>query len=329
MRIMVFDVPAENGGALSILKKYYADALNDNKHEWIFVVSTPQLAETENVKVINYPWIKKSWLHRLYFDKFIAHKLVKKYNVDEVLTLQNVVIPKVNIKQTLYLHQPLPFVEKRYKITDNLKFWIYQNIISRFIYKSIKKADKIIVQTNWILNAASVKAKVSKDKFILEPPILNVQAKVLFSKPENNIKTFFYPAGGYVYKNHNIIVEACKILKEIGIEDYKVLFTLNGNENRHIKKLKKIVQEVKLPIYFIGEISVDEVFNYYSKTILLFPSYIETFGLPLLEAKMHQCPIVASNCAFSREILSEYDKVFFFDPFSSNALLTQMKKFIR
>lgn len=85
---------------------------------------------------------KRSWLHRLYFDKFIAHKLVTKYKVDEVLSLQNVIIPKTKIKQTLYIHQPLPFIDKKYKITENIRFWIYQNIISKFIFKSIKKQIK-------------------------------------------------------------------------------------------------------------------------------------------------------------------------------------------
>ena len=65
MRIMVFDVPAESGGALTILKQYYDRAINDKDNQWLFVISTPYLNETENVKVLRYPWIKKSWFHRL------------------------------------------------------------------------------------------------------------------------------------------------------------------------------------------------------------------------------------------------------------------------
>lgn len=68
MIIMLFDVPAEYGGALSILKQYYEKATNDKDNQWYFVISTPDLAETENVKIIKHAWVKKSWLHRLYFD---------------------------------------------------------------------------------------------------------------------------------------------------------------------------------------------------------------------------------------------------------------------
>ena len=328
MKIMVFDVPASSGGALTILKQYYSEAINDIENEWIFVISTPDLVDAKNVKILKYPWVKKSWFHRLYFDRFIAHKLVEKYNVDEVLSLQNVIIPKIKLRQTLYLHQSLPFVEKKYRATENFKFWIYQTIISEMIYKSIQKADKVIVQTKWVMYAAMKKAKVSKDKFILKQPELNIEIKRVYEERVGGEKLFFYPAGGSAYKNHEIIVKACRQLKNQGVDNYKVIFTLMGNENKHIKVLREIIMNKDLPIEFIGTISLDEVYNYYSKSILIFPSYIETFGLPLLEAKMHGCPILASDCAFSHEILDDYDKVRFFNPFNYVCLYELMKKII-
>lgn len=320
MRIIVFDVPAEIGGALTILNQYHEAAIKDKDTDWIFIVSTPHLKEIDNVKVLNYPWIKKSWFHRIYFDNFVAPKIVKKYNPDEVLSLQNVSVPKVKVKQTIYLHQSLPFVEKRYKLTENFKFWVYQNIISKFIFNSIRKADKVIVQTKWIMNAAVEKTKANKEKFILKQPELNVKVTKTFKQSNDGNKLFFYPSSGFPYKNHEVIVQACKLLKEKNIGDYEVIFTLLGNENKEIKKIKNFVEKEKLPVKFIGSISIDEVYDYYSKAILLFPSYIETFGLPMLEAKMHHTPIIASDCAFSHEILDDYDKANFFDPHNATSL---------
>lgn len=325
MRIMVFDVPAESGGALTILNQYYEVAIKDEENEWIFVVSTPELKETKNVKVFNYHWIKKSWFHRLYFDKSIAHKLVEKHGVDEILSLQNVTIPKVKVKQTLYLHQPLPFVEKRYGISENFKFWVYQNIISKMIFKSIQVADKVIVQTEWIMHSAIDKANVTKEKFILKQPELNIEIKKLYEPDERNGRLFFFPASGLVYKNHEVIINACRLLKDKGISNYKVVFTLKGDENKHIWKLREIVLGENLPIEFLGSMSINNVYEYYSKAVLIFPSYIETFGLPMLEAKMHRSPVLASDCAFSHEILDGYDKVHFFDPFDTLQLSELMR----
>lgn len=326
MRIMVFDVPAEIGGALTILNQYYETAIKDKENEWIFVVSTPELKESDNVKVLNYPWIKKSWFHRLYFDNLVSSKIVEKYNVDEILSLQNVVVPKVKVKQTLYLHQPLPFVEKRYGLTENFRFWLYQNVISTMIFKSIKKADKVIVQTKWIRDAAIEKANVKNEKFILKQPELNISVKKKYSSDENSENSFFYPASGLIYKNHEVIVNACKLLKDKKISNYKVFFTLKGDENKHIKMLKQRVLDENLPVEFIGSVGIETVYDYYSKSILIFPSYIETFGLPMLEAKMHESPIFASDCAFSHEILDGYRSVYYFNPYDAEGLASLMNK---
>ena len=68
MNKIIFDVPAASGGALSILNLYYNKALEDKKNKYIFVVSTPELENQDNIKIIKYPWIKYSWIHRLFFD---------------------------------------------------------------------------------------------------------------------------------------------------------------------------------------------------------------------------------------------------------------------
>lgn len=328
MKIMVFDVAASTGGALTILKQYYEDALIDLENEWIFVISTPNLENSENVKILKYPYVKKSWFHRLYFDKLIARKIVDEYKVDEVLSLQNVLIKNVNVKQTLYLHQPLPFVEKRYRLTENLKFWIYQNVIIRMIYQSVMKADRIIVQTKWIKEACLSRVKTDPNKFEIDEPRIKVTVSNYYKKDEDNFKLFFYPSSAMEYKNHSIIVEATQTLVKANINNFKILFTLNGSENKRIKNIYKVIKNERLPIEFIGYIDLDKVYDYYSKSILIFPSYIETFGLPLLEAKLHNSPILASNCAFSHEILDDYNKVEFFDPHDSLFLSTLIIKTI-
>ncbi len=140
---------------------------------------------------------------------------------------------------------------------------------------------------------------------------------------------FFYPASGVIFKNHKIIIEACIKLKERGINGYNVIFTLNGDENKHIIHLYKKVIEYELPVKFVGSLLREDVFDYYSKSVLVFPSYIETVGLPLLEAKIHGTPILVSDCAFAHEILVGYKNALFFNPFDSKYLAGLMGNFIK
>jgi glycosyltransferase involved in cell wall biosynthesis len=113
-------------------------------------------------------------------------------------------------------------------------------------------------------------------------------------------------------------------LKNRNISNYRITLTLKGDENKNIKNLFQITRDNELPIIFYGPMTQDEVFNNYSKSILLFPSYIETVGLPLIEARLHQTPIMVSNCPFSREILDTYNKVDFFNPFEVDELVALM-----
>ena len=332
MTIMVFDVPAESGGALSILNEHYQNAVNykDKNIEWIFVISKPDLKPTDNVKILKYPWIKKSWFHRLYFDYLIAPKLVYKYKVDEILSLQNLIIPRVKgIKQSLYVHQSLPFVDYRFKFKDDKKLWIYQNIIGRKIISSIKKAENVIVQTKWMKKACIEKSGIKANKVEVRSPKIDIRVKENFNHESNSMRTFFYPASGSYYKNHRIIVEACEKLLDDRTLDFKVIFTLDSNENDHIANLYRKIKGKRLPIEFIGSISREKVFEYYSKSILLFPSYIETFGLPMLEARLHRTIILSSNRPFSKEVLGGYENAYFFNPFDSEELRNLMEKVIK
>jgi glycosyltransferase involved in cell wall biosynthesis len=328
MRIMVFDVPAESGGALSVLHEFYNEFKLDQENEYIFVLSLPELKETSNIKVLRFPWIKKSWGHRIYFDHFIAPKLIKEYKVDKVISLQNIKIPHTKVYQSVFVHNALPFSEYRFSFKENRLLWVYQNIIGKNIMKSIKRADHVIVQTNWMKKKCVEQLRVKPEKIEVQPPKIDIEVKKIFKQTKESTSTFFYPASGVVFKNHKVVVDACLMLKEEGITDYKVIFTLKGNENEHIINLYNISKKNDLPIKFIGSLTREEVFDFYAKSTLIFPSYVETVGLPLIEAKLHRTPTIVANCEYSREILHNYEKVKYFDYSNSVDLAAVMKQFI-
>jgi len=172
------------------------------------------------------------------------------------------------------------------------------------------------------------KAGIEKNKVTIDPPQIKVETDQLFVPSEKSLCTFFYPANGHSYKNHKIIVESSKFLKGRGITNYKIYFTLEGDESSHVKELFAKVKVEGLPIAFMGALTKDEVFDYYTKSVLLFPSYVETFGLPMLEARQHETPILASDMPFTHEILDGYDKVKYFSPTDAEKLVDYMEESI-
>lgn len=320
MRIVVNDIAASSGGALSILKGFY-NFLVKSKHgrenEWIFLLSDDYIEETDNIKVIVLDEIKKKWISRLKFDLYSGKSFISELKPDVVFSLQNTITFGLNIPQVLYMHQSLPFQKvKKFSFfkSEERVLAVYQFIIGKLIKESVKKADITVVQTKWIKNAVIEVTNISPNKIINVFPPQEGYIKIKGNRQINN-KYFFYPAANNLYKNHQCIYDACTVLRKRGIEDYRISLTIEGGNIEH-------------NISYLGNISYEQVIEKYNTSILIFPSYIETIGLPLLEARQVGTIILASDCPFSREVLVGYENGYFFDPFKPQQLAELMEEVI-
>ena len=325
--ILVYDVAAENGGAVSILEYYYKMHKEDKENSYYYLLSIYKMAACDNIIVINFPEIKKSWLHRIVFDFYKAPRIIKKYKIDQVISLQNTIIPTFKGKQTVYMHNILPFAEYRYTLREDKQMWIYQNVISRVIYISLKRADHIIVQAEWIRKAIIEKIPQCVDKIEVQFPHVDIQRGLIYNK--KHCRSFFYPAEAAPFKNHELIVRAAMHLKQKGLNDYEIIFTITGEEDKKIKHFRTKCDMEGLPIKWRGRLSREEVLKLYTESILVFPSYIETVGLPLYEAKQISTPILAADCEYAHEVLKGYSKAVFFNWKSAEELAFCMEGKLR
>ena len=320
MRIVVNDIAASSGGALSILKSFYNYLIKTEigkKNEWIFLLSDKYIEEKDNIRVFVLDKIKKNWLSRLKFDLYSGKKIISKLEPDILFSLQNTIVFGLKCPQVLYMHQSIPFQKiKKFSFFKNEEriLAIYQHIISRLIKKSIQKADKTVVQTKWIRDKVIETTGISPHKIIDALPSIEDYTKHKKNKLFNKYD-FFYPAAKILYKNHQCIYDACAILSKKGIKDYHISLTIEGNRSGD-------------NIFYLGKIPFELVLEKYNTSTLIFPSYIETVGLPLLEARQMGTIILSSDCPFSREVLDGYENVYFFDPFKPQQLARLMEKVI-
>lgn len=318
MRIVVNDIAASSGGAMTVLKQFYEYVRqHDTENEWIFLLGDHYLEETETIRVIVRSDVKSSWLKKIWFDCFVGRRFINGLNPDVVFSLQNIITFGVKAPQTVYVHQSIPFqtvkrfslFKKRERLTA-----FYQHVIGKFIIASVKRADRVIVQTEWMKQAVIDKTKVSADKILTAFPDFSAPPLKAPASFESN--RFFYPGNNEIYKNVDALVAACNLLNEQGYTDFKVQLTLPENTISHSN------------VTCIGTVPYDEMARYYASSTLLFPSYIETVGLPLLEAASLQGLILSSNCVFAREVLGEYGNAYYFDPFNPHELAVLMKQVI-
>ena len=139
---------------------------------------------------------------------------------------------------------------------------------------------------------------------------------------------FIYPSLPRVFKNIETLCKAAQILASRGVSDFEVRLTLDGTENRYASWLKKRFGDT-LQVRFIGRQTKDKMaMQYREATAVVFPSKLETWGLPITEAKAQRRPLLVADLPYARETVGTYDLVSFFPVESSDALADLMQSMI-
>ena len=325
MRIVVNDIAASKTGALSVLKDFYSYVKENGKaHEWIFLLSDKYVEETDNIKVITLPEVKNR-KKRLMFDFKEGADYIASLKPDVLFSLQNTLPYGYKGRQVVYVHQPLGYQKmKKFSFlkSSEREYAVYQYIIGRMIDSSVKRSDKVIVQTDWMKKAVACKTGTLFDKITkVLPDVEDLSEYRIDGERKGNL--FIFPSGEVLYKNHTCILKAAAILRKMGINDFDIRFTITEDV------LKRLCPDDEYEnVTCLGPVERTELLKSYNERILIFPSYIETFGYPLAEAKSMNGMVLASDCPFSREILKDYDNARLFDPFKPEELAELMNQCI-
>lgn len=322
-KIVISAINFFEGGPLSILLDTIQE-LSSTKYrayDIIFFIHKIELIRNlrypSNIRFIELPKSRKSYVFRLYYEYIYFYQFSKKINVHLWLSLHDIT-PNVEAKViSVYCHNPTPFYKK--KLIDLL---LHPNLfISSYFYKyfykiNICKNDFVIVQPYWMKKEFVKMFKLQENKIIVASPILNKSENEVtkFEHKNNNNKIkFFYPCISRPFKNIEVIAEACKILDKKNIHSYELILTINGSENRYSKKVFEKYNYIR-EIKFLGKLTRDSVTKQYEICdVLLFPSTLETWGLPITEFKPYEKPILVSDLQYAKETVGFYDKVNFLD----------------
>ena len=315
MRIVVNDIAASTGGALTVLHSFYQEVMShDDNHTWIFLTGDPTLIhQNTRIQVICFPHIKNSRLKRMIFDLISGKKILDSLHPDVIFSLQNTIIFGAKCRQVLYIHQPIPFQSvKQFSLfqKEEAPYAVYQHFIGKIIKFSASHANHIIVQTQWMCDAVTKCCKVDRNKIAVIPPDPAIAPVTHCSDDLFDYNSFFYPSSDVIYKNNNLLIESVNRLVADGYKP-KLEITIQGESNSYVK--------------YLGRIDYSNVLKRYSRNTLVFPSYIETFGYPLVEAKEAGTIILASDTSFAHELLDGYENAYYF-PFNDKDALVKLMK---
>ena len=335
-RIVISAINFFQGGPLSILNECLGAAQSLSARYDIYVlVHDKSLIKASSMHIIEFKGSRRFWLSRLFYEYVYFYFLSKKLRPYLWLSLHDITPNVVADRLAVYCHNPAPFYKLR--LTEMLlepRFALF-NLFYKYLYRiNLKKNHVVIVQQENMRKA--FKALFKADNVIVANPDINVnnlnEAKAIASKMaetgNKGVYTFIYPAFPRSFKNHEVICEAARLLQSRGIDNLEILFTINGKENGYARRLFYKYEEIKA-IKFIGPQSRRRIYEYYSEVDgLLFPSKLETWGLPISEFKYFEKPILLADLDYAHETLGGYDKAIFFDPNDRTALAELMQTII-
>jgi len=323
LRVVVSAVNFTGGGPLTILRECLSSAVAvvPAEYEIIAFVHNTDLIHQPRVRLIAIPGAKKSWLHRLYWEWFGFHRLSKKLKPTLWLSLHDIT-PRILVsRQAVYCHNPSPFY--RISLRESLQepvFFLF-NLLYIWLYRAfIRRNYCVIVQQQWL--RAEFKKRFGEIPIVVAHPVVLTRHSSE-ANPSIPIFIFLYPALPRVFKNLETLCRAAQLLTSRGVTGFEIRLTTDGRENRYARWLRK--QFGATPhVRFIGRQTQDEMRSQYSQaSAVVFPSKLETWGLPISEAKSQKIPLLVAELPYARETVGTYDLVSFF-PADSPATLADL-----
>jgi glycosyltransferase involved in cell wall biosynthesis len=331
--IIISAVNLRSGGTLSVLLDVLDFAQNEllSKYRVVALVHRHSLFDGrkfDGIEFIEFPDSVGSYAKRLYLEYFHFKKISKKLKPYLWFSLHDIT-PNVSAQvRAVYCHNPSPFYNLSFNEAKLDKKFFFFNLFYKWLYVlNIKKNNYVVVQQNWLRNEFSKNYGIDINKIVVAYPSVvkppsHANVKNLH---KSDVFTFFYPSFPRVFKNFEVILAAVKILNSIySATPFEVVLTIDGTENTYAKHLVENFRDLS-NVRFIGLLSRDEVFEQYQKSdCLIFPSKLETWGLPLTEAKEFGLPIIASDLPYAYETIGNYDRTLFFDSNNSDDLAAKM-----
>lgn len=190
-----------------------------------------------------------------------------------------------------------------------------------------RNCDRYIVQTpsmaSLVGNVVGSQVPISVLPFISRGPGM-LPCPIQASIPQYD---FVYVASGEAHKNHGNLLLAWRLLAEAGLKPSLALTVDAFAYPILASEIEKYRDRDVLNIVNLGNVaSADMPTLYRSSSALIFPSLVESFGLPLIEATEVGLPVLASELDYVRDVIEPVET---FDPKSPLSIARAVRRFLK
>jgi glycosyltransferase involved in cell wall biosynthesis len=267
----------------------------------------------ERAEIVTLPLSRNSAMLRILFDQVVVPRYAQKYQDSVLITPSSIATFFTNIPQIVIVQAPLSVKAMRRELS-------YANdSISRlkpFYF------DALMPFTLRHADAAVAVSEYLKQKILVDHP--NVKEKLVVIHEGVDTSNFPKrlnqpaPADGYLlfvstlfpYKNVDKLLRAFALVRERGLVSDTLRLKLagkdpDGNQRAFLGGLAKNLK-IDHVTDFLGLVPYEKVpALYQGAKVFVYPSSMETFGLPLLEAMSCGVPVISSDRMSVPEIVGD------------------------
>nr|WP_238344364.1 glycosyltransferase [Ramlibacter lithotrophicus] len=136
---------------------------------------------------------------------------------------------------------------------------------------------------------------------------------------------FVYVADGEAHKNHRTLLEAWRELATQGLKP-RLALTLGPRDAALARAVDALRTRTGAEVYNLGQMSHHQILLLYRRSrALIFPSLLESFGLPLIEAEQISLPILAPERDYVRDVCTPAQT---FDATSAHSIASAVRRFL-
>jgi glycosyltransferase involved in cell wall biosynthesis len=252
-----------------------------------------------NVSYITYPWSNERRKARTLSEHIYSPVRLPLSRIDVFNTLM---APIVNVSWSLVLH-----MKTMHAFTAPESVAPLTRAYRRMNYpRSARAADAIIINSESLRSEIERYLDVDPAKLKLiheavdhdlfkpgDPDEARIHVKSYgVSKPFILFVSSLWP-----YKNCDGLLRAWALARrELG--DRQLVIVGPGRDAKYLADLRSLVIDLGISedVVFTGGVPLDETVRFYQAAdVFVYPSFNETFGLPILEAMACGCPVVTAN----------------------------------
>ncbi len=345
MKVVCSAVAAKLGGAERYIQNLAQELARCSASDdyYIFLVPEKQASRMRglapNITVIGTEIGSAGAARRLYFDQVELPALLRKLRADLLYSTANLGTLRCPCPQILLVRNSLYFsrlyerrILKHLPVTMRI-----ENLLRRkLVAMSARAADCVLTPSDSLRQELHHSVRFPLEKVVVNPYGTRLDRfaprhHIPWARNPNSFR-LLHVSHYADHKNLGVVFRAIAELVQTGIPGVTLSTTANPEDPRcvvsccRIQDLRLLADPViRSRVRSLGDTPQDALPDVYlAHDAFVFPSLVESYGHPLVEAMASGVPVLAADLGYAREVCG--DAALYFDPFSAADLSARIRQ---